>query len=48
MYRNFVRLVCLFSTAASLFAEGSFFLKSGDTVVFYGDSITDQRRRPFG
>jgi lysophospholipase L1-like esterase len=33
-------LLCL---AVSAFAQGGFYLKSGDTVVFYGDSITDQR-----
>ncbi|MEO8131658.1 MAG: SGNH/GDSL hydrolase family protein [Bryobacteraceae bacterium] len=40
MYR---KILPLFLFAAGLFAQGSFFLKSGDTVVFYGDSITDQR-----
>ena len=41
--------VCLFSALASAFlvaplpAEDTFYLKSGDRVVFYGDSITDQR-----
>ena len=29
--------------AASLAAQGPFYLKNGDRVVFYGDSITDQR-----
>src|SRR5450759_2720689 len=43
MYWNSIRLSCLLLCAAGLFAKGSFFLKSGDTVVFYGDSITDQR-----
>ena len=43
MYRKIIRLSCLLLSAACLFAQGSFFLKSGDTVVFYGDSITDQR-----
>src|SRR4249919_3923366 len=38
-----IRLFCFLASAASLLAQGSFFLKSGDTVVFYGDSITDQR-----
>jgi lysophospholipase L1-like esterase len=37
------RFSCLLFSAVSLFAQGSFFLKSGDIVVFYGDSITDQR-----
>src|ERR1043165_5900101 len=31
-------LLCL-----TLSAQPAFFLKNGDTVVFYGDSITDQR-----
>lgn len=43
MFCNLVPLFCLLLFAAGLFAQGSFFLKSGDTVVFYGDSITDQR-----
>jgi len=38
-----IRLFCLIAFAGSVFAQGPFFLKSGDTVVFYGDSITDQR-----
>ena len=29
--------------AVSSFGAGSFYLKNGDRVVFYGDSITDQR-----
>jgi lysophospholipase L1-like esterase len=29
--------------ALSLFGQGGFLLKDGDRVVFYGDSITDQR-----
>ncbi len=36
-------LVCLLTLAASLAAQGQFYLKNGDRVVFYGDSITDQR-----
>ena len=43
MFCNLVLLFYLLFSAAGLFAQGSFFLKSGDTVVFYGDSITDQR-----
>jgi lysophospholipase L1-like esterase len=35
-------LIALASAAAAFGADG-FFLKSGDRVVFYGDSITDQR-----
>jgi len=30
-------------SSASLLAQSSFYLKDGDRVVFYGDSITDQR-----
>jgi lysophospholipase L1-like esterase len=38
------RLVLLsFFLFTALRADDSFFLKSGDRVVFYGDSITDQR-----
>ncbi len=42
------RLPWLFAVLASLaalpsFAQPNFYLKDGDTVVFYGDSITDQR-----
>jgi lysophospholipase L1-like esterase len=38
--RALIAAVCL----ASVFAQQApFFLKDGDTVVFYGDSITDQR-----
>ncbi len=33
----------LLVSAGSSFAAGSFYLKNGDRVVFYGDSITDQR-----
>jgi lysophospholipase L1-like esterase len=29
--------------ASAAFAQGDFYLKDGDRVVFYGDSITDQR-----
>src|SRR6266498_3373981 len=40
---------CLFAAAllaqsASLFAADTFSLHDGDRVLFYGDSITDQRR----
>src|SRR5260370_33016047 len=34
-------LILLLSSA--LFAQADFYLKDGDRVVFYGDSITDQR-----
>ncbi len=37
-----VWLVCL-SVAGIARAQGDFYLKDGDRVVFYGDSITDQR-----
>lgn len=38
------RLLLLFSTLSLLAASAqNFYLKDGDTVVFYGDSITDQR-----
>src|SRR6202165_5846433 len=32
-----------FAFASHLAAQSDFYLKDGDTVVFYGDSITDQR-----
>lgn len=35
-------LVAAFAVVSAL-AQNNFFLKDGDTVVFYGDSITDQR-----
>lgn len=38
------RLILTFLLAApALLADDNFYLKSGDRVVFYGDSITDQR-----
>ena len=39
MLRKFLILLCL----CSIGAAAEFALKDGDTVVFYGDSITDQR-----
>ena len=36
-------LLALFAIAHAALAQGDFYLKSGDRVVFYGDSITDQR-----
>ncbi len=38
-------LTCLLllQVASAALAEGPFYLKTGDRVVFYGDSITDQR-----
>lgn len=38
-----LRIVVLFLLALGAYAQGDFFLKDGDRVVFYGDSITDQR-----
>src|ERR1700684_4485970 len=38
------RLILTFLLAAlALLADDNFYLKSGDRVVFFGDSITDQR-----
>jgi lysophospholipase L1-like esterase len=37
------RVVLAFICTVAAFAQSSFFLKNGDVVVFYGDSITDQR-----
>jgi len=36
-------LLLLFLMCLPLFAQSGFYLKDGDRVVFYGDSITDQR-----
>jgi lysophospholipase L1-like esterase len=38
-----MRRLILVLLAIPLFADDTFYLKSGDRVVFYGDSITDQR-----
>ncbi len=38
-----MRLLLIFVLALSALAQDAFFLKPGDRVVFYGDSITDQR-----
>src|SRR5262245_47974966 len=38
-----MKLVVGLLFCAIAFAQASFHLKPGDTVVFYGDSITDQR-----
>jgi lysophospholipase L1-like esterase len=35
--------ILCFVCSSALVAQGDFYLKDGDTVVFYGDSITDQR-----
>ena len=43
---NWLRVLlalCALPFAAPLRAADDFYLKNGDTVVFYGDSITDQR-----
>jgi lysophospholipase L1-like esterase len=39
----FLVLVALLILPSAAAAQGRFFLKDGDRVVFYGDSITDQR-----
>ena len=41
--RLFLHIVVMLTCSLGLFAEDGFYLKDGDTVVFYGDSITDQR-----
>lgn len=38
-----MRLILSFLLALAAFGQGAFQLKPGDRVVFYGDSITDQR-----
>jgi lysophospholipase L1-like esterase len=38
-----MRVLLAFFLAAVAFAQSGFHLKNGDVVVFYGDSITDQR-----
>ncbi len=35
--------ICFITLVTSASAQGNFYLKDGDKVVFYGDSITDQR-----
>src|SRR4030081_865423 len=40
---SLVRALCLVAFAALQARADSFALKDGDRVVFYGDSITDQR-----
>ena len=46
-FRNTCRIVplvlVLIASAASLAAQSGFYLRDNDTVVFYGDSITEQR-----
>jgi lysophospholipase L1-like esterase len=41
--RAFVSVVLLLVLSSGLRAEGPFAIKEGDRIVFYGDSITDQR-----
>jgi lysophospholipase L1-like esterase len=41
--RVFMSVVLFFALPAGLRAEGPFAIKDGDRIVFYGDSITDQR-----
>jgi lysophospholipase L1-like esterase len=41
--RLFLQTVLTLACSLALFAQDDFYLKDGDTVVFYGDSITDQR-----
>jgi len=45
MHQRFILLSLLLiaSSFQGLRADGNFYLKDGDRVVFYGDSITDQR-----
>jgi lysophospholipase L1-like esterase len=43
MIQPFRRLGCLALAASAIAAAQNFSLKDGDIVVFYGDSITDQR-----
>ena len=40
---TFLSILLALSSVQGLRAEGNFYLKDGDRVVFYGDSITDQR-----
>ena len=42
-FASLVRTLCLVAFVALQARAGSFALKEGDRVVFYGDSITDQR-----
>jgi GDSL-like Lipase/Acylhydrolase family len=41
--RSLGQVLLCFVCASNLVAQRDFYLKDGDTVVFYGDSITDQR-----
>ncbi|MCI0746189.1 MAG: SGNH/GDSL hydrolase family protein [Verrucomicrobia subdivision 3 bacterium] len=42
-FASVTRIVCVFALFALQARAGDFALKDGDRVVFYGDSITDQR-----
>jgi hypothetical protein len=42
-WRLFLVLTAALALAVPVRAQGQFQLKEGDRVVFYGDSITDQR-----
>jgi lysophospholipase L1-like esterase len=41
--RVLLGVICFSALISTALAQGSFYLKDGDRVVFYGDSITDQR-----
>ena len=41
--KSFRTLVLLLAAACAATAQEAFALRDGDRVVFYGDSITDQR-----
>src|SRR6202790_1451097 len=41
--RSLGQVLLCFVCASNLVAQRDFYLKDGDRVVFYGDSITDQR-----
>lgn len=41
--RPLVKTLLIVACSVAVFAQTPFYLKDGDTVVFYGDSITDQR-----
>ncbi len=42
-FRNWLLSFCLAAVSSGLVFAQEFYLKDGDRVVFYGDSITDQR-----
>src|SRR6188508_2895490 len=43
-FTSLIRILCLLTLAVVGARADGFALKDGDRVVFYGDSITDQRR----